>query len=112
VGTAPVTLFAPADPERVCPFGYRDLVVQAPTACAPCFKYPYKTPHPAMACRAPFCIGSIGVDAVLAAARRAAARAGTALPADREAPAAPRTSGGATRANGSAGASPSQASRG
>ena len=35
VGTPPVTIFAPADPVRVCPFGYRDLVVQPAKACAP-----------------------------------------------------------------------------
>src|SRR3954453_16737535 len=36
VGTPAVTLFAPADPDRVCPFGYRHLVVQAPRDCSPC----------------------------------------------------------------------------
>src|SRR6185436_18727729 len=31
VGTPAVTLFAPADPDRVCPYGNRQLVVKAPT---------------------------------------------------------------------------------
>ena len=71
VGTMPVTLFGPADPDRVCPFGYRHLVVQAPTPCAPCFKYPYEAPYPKMCCREPFCIRQISVDAVMATVDRA-----------------------------------------
>jgi ADP-heptose:LPS heptosyltransferase len=66
VGTPAVTIFAPADPDRVCPFGYRELVVQAPTACAPCFQYPWKTPYPKMLCREPLCIASVTVESVLA----------------------------------------------
>src|SRR5204862_7708779 len=54
VGTRAITLFAPADPDRVCPFGYRHLVVQGPTPCARCFKYRYESPHPIMCCREPF----------------------------------------------------------
>jgi ADP-heptose:LPS heptosyltransferase len=42
VGTPAVTIFAPADPDRVCPYGYRDLVVQPPPPCGPCFLYPWK----------------------------------------------------------------------
>jgi ADP-heptose:LPS heptosyltransferase len=70
VGTPAVTIFAPADPDRVCPFGYRDLVVKAPTACSPCFQYPWNTPYPKMLCRPPLCINTVTVDAVLEAARR------------------------------------------
>jgi len=71
VGTPAVTLFAAADPDRVSPFGYRDLVVQAPTPCAPCFKYPWEAPHPKICCTQPYCIGQITVDSVLAQVRRA-----------------------------------------
>lgn len=65
VGTPPVALFGPARPDEVCPFGYRHLVVQTPARCAPCFKYPQHATSPAVACRPPFCIGQIGVGAVL-----------------------------------------------
>ena len=71
VGTPAVTLFAPADPDRVSPFGYRDLVVQAPTPCAPCFQYPWKCPYPKLLCREPMCITTITVDSVMDAVRRA-----------------------------------------
>ena len=71
VGTRAVTLFAPADPDRVCPYGNRDLVVQAPTACAPGFLYPWQSARPKMRCRAPLCIETITVDQVLTAVRRA-----------------------------------------
>jgi ADP-heptose:LPS heptosyltransferase len=40
VGTPPVTLFGPADPDRVSPFGYRDLVVQAPKKLQPVLPLP------------------------------------------------------------------------
>lgn len=73
VGTRAVTLFAPADPDRVCPYGNRDLVVQAPTSCAPCFLYPWQSARPKMRCRAPLCIESITVEQVLSAVRRARA---------------------------------------
>jgi ADP-heptose:LPS heptosyltransferase len=66
VGTPPVTIFAPADPDRVCPFGYRDLVVQPAKACAPCFEYPWKTPYPKMRCREPMCVTEVTVEQVLA----------------------------------------------
>jgi ADP-heptose:LPS heptosyltransferase len=46
VGTRAVTLFAPADPDRVCPYGQRDLVVQPPRSCAPCLLYPWHSPYP------------------------------------------------------------------
>ena len=71
VGTPPVTLFGPARPDEVCPFGYRDLVVQTPAACAPCFLYPQESTSPRVACRPPYCIGQIAPDRVLDAARLA-----------------------------------------
>ena len=77
VGTVAVTLFAPADPDRVCPSGYRDLVVQSPRPCAPCFAYPWRSPYPKIDCRDSACIREISVDSVLAAVRRGLARAGT-----------------------------------
>jgi ADP-heptose:LPS heptosyltransferase len=71
VGTKAVTIFAPGDPDRVCPFGYRDLVVQAAKDCSPCLQYPWKTPYPKLLCREPYCVGEVKVDDVLDAARRA-----------------------------------------
>ena len=65
VGTPPVTLFGPARPDEVCPFGYRHLVVQTPATCAPCFGYPQHATTPAVACRPPYCIGQIEVDEVV-----------------------------------------------
>jgi ADP-heptose:LPS heptosyltransferase len=65
VGTRAVTLFAPADPNRVCPFGNRDLVVQPSVACAPCFMYPWQATHPKMRCCDPFCVDKIDVEQVL-----------------------------------------------
>jgi ADP-heptose:LPS heptosyltransferase len=70
VGTPPVTLFGPADPDRVSPFGYRDLVVQAPKNCGPCFLYPWTTPYPKIRCREPYCIDSIDVEQVMETVRR------------------------------------------
>jgi ADP-heptose:LPS heptosyltransferase len=72
VGTPPVTLFAPSDPERVCPFGYRHLVIQPPgKECSPCFLYPYEAAKPRMRCSAPMCIASIPVEMVLKTTERA-----------------------------------------
>jgi ADP-heptose:LPS heptosyltransferase len=71
VGTPPVTIFGPADPERVCPFGYRALVVSPPRSCGPCFLYPWDAPYPKIRCRPPFCIESITVQSVLDAVDRA-----------------------------------------
>jgi heptosyltransferase-2/heptosyltransferase-3 len=68
VGTRAVTIFAPADPDRVCPFGQRDLIVQSTNACSPCFKYPWATPYPKMECREPYCIDGVSVERVLGAA--------------------------------------------
>jgi len=84
VGTPAVTLFAPADPDRVCPFGYRDLVVQPPVKqrepCSPCLEYPWASPYPKMHCREPYCVRSIGVDAVMAAVRRGVGRTNSTEP--------------------------------
>lgn len=65
VGTRAVTLFAPADPDRVCPYGNRDLVVQTPCPCAPCFLYPWQATKPALKCAPPFCIEQITVESVV-----------------------------------------------
>ncbi|MFT3785308.1 MAG: glycosyltransferase family 9 protein [Tepidisphaeraceae bacterium] len=65
VGTPPVTLFAPADPNRVSPYGYRGLVVQVQKMCSPCFMYPWEATKPKMRCTPPYCIEEIGVDAVM-----------------------------------------------
>jgi ADP-heptose:LPS heptosyltransferase len=70
VGKRAVTIFAPADPDRVCPFGSRDLVVQTPNTCSPCFTYPFKTPYTDSRCKEPYCIEQVTVDQVLAAVRR------------------------------------------
>ena len=64
VGTRAVTLFAPADPDRVAPFGNRDLVIQPPCACSPCFLYPWEATKPAMRCSPPYCIGMITAEKV------------------------------------------------
>ncbi len=70
VGTRAVTLFAPADPDRVCPFGQRDRVIQPPVSCAPCFLYPYQSARPAMRCSAPMCVQKITVESVIEQANR------------------------------------------
>ena len=46
VGRRAVTLFAPADPDRVCPAGNRDLVVQPPDGRAASFLYPWQATKP------------------------------------------------------------------
>jgi ADP-heptose:LPS heptosyltransferase len=65
VGTPPVTLFAPADPDRVCPFGHRHLVVQPPVSCSPCLQYPWQSCRPKVRCRPPMCIEKIEVGTVM-----------------------------------------------
>lgn len=51
VGTPPVTLFGPADPDRMSPFGYRHLVVQARTdTCRACHGYPWRSRYPKITC--------------------------------------------------------------
>jgi ADP-heptose:LPS heptosyltransferase len=72
VGTAPITLFAPADPDRVCPFGYRHLVIQPPGRACPCFLYPWDSPRPKMRCTDDACIRSLPVDLVLEKIAKAA----------------------------------------
>ncbi|HVT88978.1 MAG TPA: glycosyltransferase family 9 protein [Tepidisphaeraceae bacterium] len=70
VGKRAVTIFAPADPERVCPAGSRDLVVQTPNSCSPCFTYPFQTPYTSSKCREPYCIEAVTVERVFESARR------------------------------------------
>ena len=71
VGTPAVTIFAPADPDRVCPYGYRDLVVQPPPPCGPSFLYPWDAAYPKMRNHAEHrCIERVTVDAVMDAVRR------------------------------------------
>ena len=69
-----MTIFAPADPERVCPFGNRDLVVKPDKPCSPCFMYPWETPYPKMKCSAPFCITEVTVGQVMEKVRLAMQR--------------------------------------
>lgn len=72
VGTPPITIFAPADPDRVCPFGYRHLVVQPVNrACAPCFLYPWESTYPKLKCREPMCVNDVRVEDVLCAVEKA-----------------------------------------
>jgi ADP-heptose:LPS heptosyltransferase len=71
VGRRAVTIFAPADPDRVCPFGNRDLVVKPQKDCSPCFMYPWETPYPKMKCSRPFCIEEVTVEMVMAKVRGA-----------------------------------------
>jgi ADP-heptose:LPS heptosyltransferase len=65
VGTAPITIFAPADPDRVCPFGYRHLVVRPKKDCSPCLMYPFGATVPKVKCREPMCVGEVGVADVM-----------------------------------------------
>jgi len=73
VGTAPVTIFAPADPDRVCPFGYRHLVVRPSKSCSPCLLYPFAATRPKIKCSSPACVAEVSVQQVLEAAEKAAA---------------------------------------
>jgi ADP-heptose:LPS heptosyltransferase len=70
VGKRAVTIFAPADPDRVCPAGNRDLVVQPGCSCCPCFEYPWSSTKPKMSSRASMCINKVRVDDVIAAVKR------------------------------------------
>ena len=65
VGVPAVTLFAPADPDRVCPAGNRSYVVQAKTMCSPCLQYPWNTCKPKILCTPPYCIETIMVEDVM-----------------------------------------------
>ncbi|HEY0008947.1 MAG TPA: glycosyltransferase family 9 protein, partial [Tepidisphaeraceae bacterium] len=64
VGKRPITLFAPADPDRVCPHGHRDLVVQPPGIVTPSFLYPYESTKPKMR-ESEFSITQITVEQVM-----------------------------------------------
>ena len=74
VGTPPVTLFGPALPDEVSPWGHRDLVVQTPAECAPCFRYPQRATKPVVRCRPPYCVDQIEVSMVEEAIERALAK--------------------------------------
>ena len=81
VGTPPVTLFAPADPDRVCPVGWRHTVVQPDPPprgahCTPCLAYPLDSPYPKIRCRPPMCIEAIRRGQVLEAVERAIGEGG------------------------------------
>lgn len=71
VGTPPVTLFGPARPDELCPWGYRHLVVQTPAPCAPCFRYPTRAVTPHVDCRPPYCINQITLQSVVQKLRQA-----------------------------------------
>src|SRR5258706_6500750 len=60
-GRAPVTIFAPADPERLCPFGFRQLVVRPNKACSPCLMYPFAATSPKVKCSEPMCVSEVTV---------------------------------------------------
>ncbi|MCP4621997.1 MAG: glycosyltransferase family 9 protein [bacterium] len=66
VGTPAVSLFGPADPERVCPYGQRHLaVLPEKRDCAPCNSYPWQTPFPKVGCSKPDCMDAITVESVM-----------------------------------------------
>jgi ADP-heptose:LPS heptosyltransferase len=64
VGTPAVTIFSAADPDRVCPFGYRHLVVQPPGQ-TPTFLYPWHATKPKLAAGTTMNIRLVTVEAVL-----------------------------------------------
>jgi ADP-heptose:LPS heptosyltransferase len=64
VATPAVTIFSAADPDRVCPFGYRHLVVQPPGQ-APTFLYPWRATKPKLVAGSVANIRSVTVDAVM-----------------------------------------------
>ena len=66
VGRRAVTLFAPADPDRVCPAGNRDLVVQPPDGKAASFLYPWQATKPKLPPEELGRINTITVDQVMA----------------------------------------------
>ena len=68
-----MTIFAPADPDGVCPFGNRDLVVKPDKPCSPCFMYPW-IDYLKMKCSAPFRITEVTVEQVMAKVRLATKR--------------------------------------
>lgn len=66
VGRRAVTLFAPADPDRVCPAGNRDLVVQPPDGRAASFLYPWQATRPKLPPEEMGRINTITVEQVMA----------------------------------------------
>ena len=71
VGNRAVTIFAPADPDRVCPYGSRDLVVKPDKPCSPCSMYPMECTYPKVKCTPPFCISEVTLDQVMQKVRSA-----------------------------------------
>lgn len=69
VGTKAVTIFGPADPQRVSPFGNQTLVARPLCDRFPCFRYPFRSSRPSIDCKPPFCINSISVETVSNLAR-------------------------------------------
>lgn len=65
VGKRAITLFAPADPDRVCPFGNRDLVVQPPGVEKVPFLYPWEATKPKLRPEDVDLIKSITVEQVM-----------------------------------------------
>lgn len=65
VGVPAVTLFAPADPDRVCPFGHRDKVIQPDDGQHPTFLYPWQATKPKLPPAELGRIQRIGVEQVL-----------------------------------------------
>lgn len=73
VGRRAVTLFAPADPDRVCPFGNRDLVVQPPGLKTPPFLYPWSATKPKLPAGSERLIQTITVEQVMQKVKQVAA---------------------------------------
>ncbi len=62
-----ITIFGPADSDRICPYGCRDLVIQPENIpCAPCLKYPVHATSPKLDCKKPRCMEAVKVQDVLA----------------------------------------------
>jgi len=76
VGRRAVTLFAPADPDRVCPFGSRDLVVQPPGLDKPPFLYPWSATKPKLPAGAENWIKTISVEQVMEKVQKVATEVG------------------------------------
>ena len=70
VGRPAVTLFAPADPDRVCPAGCRDLVVQPPDGRPAPFLYPWQATRPKLPADQLGRINTITVEQVMEKVRR------------------------------------------
>jgi ADP-heptose:LPS heptosyltransferase len=74
VGKRAVTLFAPADPDRVCPAGNRDLVVQPPDGRAASFLYPWQATKPKLPPEELGRINTITVEQVMESVRKVSFR--------------------------------------